>query len=155
MRFVDVIHPVRPEDLPRILDVWEASVRAAPGLVSEAYIQFFKPLARDELLRLVDLASIRDDNGEIVGFVGVADEKIEALFVHPARRRSGVGRRLANYAVSRGATAVDVDEQNEAAVRFFSGLGFEIAARSAVDAMGKAFPVLHMRVARADPRRPC
>jgi putative acetyltransferase len=155
MRFLEVIHPVRSEDLPRILDVWEASVRAAPGVVSEAYIQFFKPLARDELLRLVDLASIRDDSGEIVGFVGVADEKIEALFVHPAQRRSGVGRRLANYAVSRGATSVDVDEQNEAAVRFFRVLGFEIAARSDVDAMGKAFPVLHMRVPTADPRRPC
>lgn len=145
MKYLDVIHPVRSADLPRVVDVWEASVRASHGFVSDAYIQFFKPLARDELLRLVELASVRDDAGQIVGFVGVADGKIEALFVHPDRRRSGVGRRLATYAVSRGATSVDVDEQNEAGVRFFRALGFQVAARSDVDAMGKAFPVLHMR----------
>ena len=146
MTFLEVIHPVRSEDLPRVADVWEASVRAAHGCVSEAYIQFFKPLARDELLRLVELASVRDEKGEIVGFVGVADGKIEALFVHPAQRRSGVGRRLAAYAVSRGATSVDVDEQNEAAVSFFRGLGFEVEARSDLNAMGKAFSVLHLRL---------
>jgi putative acetyltransferase len=145
MSYLDIIHPVRADDLPRVVDVWEASVRAAHGFVSDAYIQFFKPLARDELLRLVELASVRNAKGEIVGFVGVADGKIEALFVHPDWRRSGIGRRLATYAVSRGAMAVDIDEQNESALRFFRMLGFRVAARSAVNGLGKAFPVLHLR----------
>jgi putative acetyltransferase len=146
MTFLEIIHPVRSDDLPRVVDVWEASVRASHGFVSDAYIRFFKPLARDELLRLVELASVRDDKGQVVGFVGVADGKIEALFVHPAWRRCGVGRRLATYAVSRGATTVDIDEQNEIGVSFFLGLGFEIVARSDVHAMGKSFPVLHLRL---------
>lgn len=146
MSVLEVIHPVRLDDLPGVVDVWEASIRAAHACVSEAYIRFFMPLARDELLRLVDLGSVRDAKGTIVGFVGLADGKIEALFVHPAWRRRGVGRRLATYAVSRGATTVDVDEQNDVGVSLFRGLGFEIAARSDVDAMGKAFPMLHLRL---------
>jgi putative acetyltransferase len=41
---------------------------------------------------------------------------------------------------------VDVDEQNDVGISLFRGLGFEIAARSDVDAMGKAFPMLHLRL---------
>lgn len=145
MSVLDVIHPVRFDDLPGVVDVWEASIRASHECVSDDYIRFFKPLERDELLRLVDLGSVRDAGGTVVGFVGLADGKIEALFVHPAWRRCGIGRRLATYAVSRGARSVDVDEQNQAGFNFFRALGFEIAARSQVDALGKAFPVLHLR----------
>jgi putative acetyltransferase len=146
MTFLDIIHPVRADDLPRVVDVWEASVRSSHGFVSEAYIQFFKPLARDTLLRLVELSSVRDATGQVVGFVGVADGKIEALFVHPEWRRRGIGRRLATFAVSRGATSVDVDEHNHVGLSFFRTLGFDVAARSDVDAMGKAFPVLHLQL---------
>jgi putative acetyltransferase len=147
MIFQEVIHPVGVGDLPRIVDVWEASVRAEREPASEAYLQFFKPLVRDELLRLVDLASVRDRDGRIVGFIGVAEGKIEALFVHPAWRRRGIGRRLVTYAVgARGASTVDLDERNEAAVSFFRRLGFEIVARSDVDGVGKAFPRVHMRL---------
>ena len=143
---LEVIHPVRFDDLPGVVDVWEASIRASHECVSEPYIRFFKPLARDELLRLVTLGSVRDAKGTIVGFVGLADGKIEALFVHPAWRRCGVGRRPATYAVSRGAMTVDVDEQNDVGLSFFRGLGFEIVARSDVHAMGKSFPILHLRM---------
>ena len=147
MTFQDTIHPVGADDLPRVVDVWEASVRAEHDFVSEAYIQFFKPLVRDELLRLVELASVRATDGEIVGFVGVADARIEALFVHPAWRRRGIGRMLVTYAVAaRGATSVDLDEQNASAVRFFGRLGFTIVGRSDIDGVGKAFPRVHMRL---------
>ena len=44
-----VVSSVSPEDFPRIVDVWEASVRATHHFVSEADIQFFKPLVRDGL----------------------------------------------------------------------------------------------------------
>ena len=150
MTFQAAIHPVGADDLPRVVDVWEASVRAEHDFVSEAYIQFFKPLVRDELLRLVELASVRSSDGDIVGFVGVADQRIEALFVHPALRRRGIGRLLVAYAVaSRGATMVDLDEQNESAVSFFSSLGFAIVGRSNIDGVGKAFTRVHMRAAAA------
>lgn len=150
MTFQDTIHPVTADDLPRVVDVWEASVRAEHDFVSEAYIQFFKPLVRDELLRLVELASVRATGGDVVGFVGMADGKIEALFVHPAWRRMGIGRRLVAYAVTaRGAMSVDLDEQNASAVAFFSRLGFAVVGRSDVDGVGKAFPRVHMQLGAA------
>ena len=44
-----VVSPAHPEDFPRVVDVWGASVRATHPFVAEADIQFFKPLVRDGL----------------------------------------------------------------------------------------------------------
>ena len=44
-----VVSPVHPEDFPRVVDVWEASVRATHHFVTAADIQFFKPLVREGL----------------------------------------------------------------------------------------------------------
>ena len=44
-----VVSPVEPGDFQRVVDVWEASVRATHPFVAEADIQFFKPLVRDGL----------------------------------------------------------------------------------------------------------
>jgi putative acetyltransferase len=146
MTFLDAVHPVDADELPRVVDVWEASVRAEHDVVSEAYIEFFKPIVRDELVRLVDLAAVRTRDGAIVGFVGVADERIEALFVHPGWRRMGVGRRLVDYAVTaRGATSIDLDEQNVAAVEFFRRVGFVVVGRSDIAGVGKTFPRVQLQ----------
>jgi putative acetyltransferase len=142
MTFQEVIHPVRSEDLPRVVDVWEASVRAAHGFV-EAYIQFFSR-SRARFVWSISLRARREGRDRRLRRRRRQEDRgaVRASGTAPVRRWP----RLANYAVSRGATSVDVDEQNEAAVRFFRALGFEVAARWDVDAMGKAFPVLHMRV---------
>jgi putative acetyltransferase len=146
MTFLDAVHPVGADDLPRIVDVWEASVRAEHAVVSEAYIEFFKPIVRDELVRLVELSAVRGRDGAIVGFVGVADERIEALFVHPAWRRMGVGRRLVDHAVmARGATSIDLDEQNVGALAFFLRLGFAVVGRTDIAGVGKAFPRVQLQ----------
>lgn len=146
MLLQDGVHPVRPEEGDRLVEVWEASVRATHDFLSESDIQFFKPLVLPGLLTLDHLLCVRDLEGRAVAFVGVSHGKMEALFVDPSCRRSGVGRRLARHAVVElGAVSVDVNEQNEQAVGFYRRLGFEVEGRSPVDGMGKPFPLLHLR----------
>jgi len=140
------VHAVRAEEADRLLEVWEASVRATHHFLSESDIQFFKPLVVQSLLTLDYLHCVRDLNGELVGFVGVSEQRMEALFVHPLFHRAGVGRRLSRHAVVElRATRVDVNEQNEGAVAFYRRIGFEVEGRSEVDSLGKPFPLLHMR----------
>jgi len=140
------IDRVGPEESARLVEVWEAAVRATHHFLSESDIQFFKPLVLQELLTLEHLLCVRDLEGGLVAFVGVAGDKMEALFVHPSCQRAGAGRRLARHAVVElGATAVDVNEQNHQAVAFYRRLGFEVEGRSEVDGTGKPFPLLHMR----------
>lgn len=147
MLLQDGIYTVESADLPNVVDVWEASIRDAHGLVSDAYLQFFKLLVRDELLRLVELAGVRDTSGVLTGFVATAAERIEALFVHPASRRRGIGRRLALHAINAaGAAAVDLDAQNVPAIRLFQSVGFTIERRWNVVSLGKTFPMIGMRL---------
>lgn len=141
-----MISPVQHEDRDRIVEVWEAAVRATHHFLSEDDIAMFRPLVRDTYLDLVQLFGMRAADGEITGFVGVADRKIEMLFVDPAYHGQGIGRALVEYACSAlGANQVDVNEQNSAAVGFYERLGFTVHARSELDSMGKPYPLLNMR----------
>lgn len=88
-----------------------------------------------------------DKDGEILGFSGSADEKLEMLFVAPSSRGYGVGKSLLNHAISeKSVRLVDVNEQNGQAVAFYQHFGFEVFDRSPVDGQGKPYPLLHMRL---------
>lgn len=143
------IFPVLAEDYPRVVEVWEASVRATHHFVAESDIEIFRPIVRD-VLPLQTLVCVRDGAGMVAGYVGVSGEKVEMLFIHPDYRGQGAGRRLMAYAVETlGATEVDVNEQNDQAVGFYLHLGFEVVSRSERDGMGKPYPILHLRRAAA------
>jgi len=140
------VHAVRPDEGDRLVEVWEASVRATHRFLSESQIEELRPMVLQALLALPHLLCVRELGGNLVGFVGVVGNKMEALFVHPSWRGAGVGRRLADYAMTElGATSVDVNEQNEQAVAFYERLGFRIEGRSPMDSVGRPLPLLHMR----------
>ncbi len=138
---------VEPEDVDRLVELWEASVRATHDFVAEGDILRLKSVIRHALPHIPALACVRDADGEIAGFVGVADTKVLMLFVDPVRRGEGLGRRLLEHAVHvLGASSLDVNEQNEQALGFYLRLGFEVIGRSPVDDTGKPYPLLHMRL---------
>ncbi len=65
------------------------------------------------------MSCFKDSNGRILGFIGVADFKIEMLFVDPDYIGQKIGRKLIEYAIKNfGAFKVDVNEQNPAAIGF-------------------------------------
>ena len=93
----------------------------------------------------VDLYGFEQD-GRLVGFIGVAENNIEMLFVSSECRGEGIGKKLLTYAIEElQVNKVDVNEQNTQAVGFYQHMGFSVATRSELDAEGKAYPVLHMR----------
>lgn len=148
MQSQDAISLVQPQDYARVVEVWEASVRATHNFVSESDIQAFRPFVREELPNVETLACRRDDDGQVVGFIGVVAGKVEMLFIHPAWRGQGIGRRLLTWAVETvGATTLDVNEQNGQALGFYQRMGFEVVGRSPLDGLGKPYPLLHMRKA--------
>ena len=135
-------------DVPRAVEVWEASVRATHHFVTEADIDLFRPLVRDALASgSLSVACIRDETGAVVGFIGVADGKVEMLFVHPDWRGYRLGRSLLTYAISHwDARTLDVNEQNPQAIGFYEHIGFIAVGRSELDGMGKPYPLVHMRL---------
>ena len=145
MELQEGVRPVGPDEGERLIEVWEASVRATHDFLSESDIQHLKPFVLPALRGMEDLFGVRDEGSVLAGFAGTASEKIEALFVHPSWHRLGAGRRLVRHAVKMlGARSVDVNEQNQGAVAFYVRLGFRIEGRSDKDGMGLPFPLLHM-----------
>lgn len=140
------IHTAGPPDFPEITDVWEASVRATHHFLAEQDIQYFKPLILNEYLYHVRLFCVRNEQQQITGFLGLSDDKIEMLFLHPSVHGKGIARELVNYAIhEHNIRKVDVNEQNEQAVGFYKHMGFEVVDRSPVDSLGKPFPILFMQ----------
>ncbi len=139
------IEQPRPTDFPALADLWEASVRATHDFLTEEDILFFKPLILEQYLKAVRLYCSKNAQGTITGFIGVAEHKVEMLFITPGVRGKGIGKALLHFAINElQATAVDVNEQNIQAVGFYLHEGFEVVERSATDSMGKPFPVLHL-----------
>ena len=130
-----------------LLAMWERSVRATHTFLTEADITFYRPLTEEILIdEALDLWVLTDGDTP-VGFLGLAGHSIEALFLEPARRRQGIGRRLVEHAqkITGGALTVDVNEQNDEARRFYDALGFAVVARTSHDSTGRPYPIVHLR----------
>ncbi len=84
-----------------------------------------------------------------MGFVGVAGDKIDSLFVEPDQHGKGIGRRLVEHALRKGsALSVDVNVQNRGAQAFYRRMGFQEVGRSEVDGTGRPYPLIHMKIVR-------
>lgn len=136
-------------DHPELLALWEESVRATHAFLPEADILALKPLILHEYFGQVELFALRGEEGGIRAFMGVAEDRLEMLFVRPDCLRQGLGGRLARHALETlGVRAVDVNEQNPDALAFYLRLGFRVAGRSETDGQGRPYPLLHLSVER-------
>ena len=114
------IHTPRLGDFAELTDVWESSVRATHDFLPDSYIQLLRPLVKDQYLDSVMLACCKDlARKKICGFVGVAANKVEMLFIHPDYRGLGIGKSLLSFAINElNAQELDVNEQNPQAIGF-------------------------------------
>lgn len=136
---------VEKDDYLQLIKIWEESVRATHDFLPEKEIEELKPLILNNYFDAVVLKCGKNSKGEILGFIGVADYKIEMLFISPSAQGKGVGTALCHYAMEHlGATKVDVNEQNPQAKRFYQKIGFNVINRSELDGQGKPYPILHM-----------
>ncbi|MBR9776036.1 MAG: acetyltransferase [Cytophagales bacterium] len=144
---MNAIDNISKEEYKEVVEIWEASVRATHDFLKEEDIEYFKPLILNTYLDAVELKCIRNNDRKIVGFLGVADQNLEMLFIDPDFRGKGIGKALLNYSIHKlNVRKVDVNEQNEQAVGFYKHFGFEVIKRSDLDSSGKPFPTLHMEL---------
>ncbi|UTW09821.1 acetyltransferase [Pseudomonas benzenivorans] len=131
-----------------LIEIWGSSVRATHDFLGEDNIKSLKPLMLDHYFDAVDLRVAKDESNAIVGFIGVAEQNIEMLFISPSHRNKGIGSLLLKNAIkNQGARKVDVNEQNLDATGFYEHLGFSVTGRSPLDGQGNPFPLLHLELA--------
>jgi putative acetyltransferase len=142
------IRRARDAERTKLLVLWERAVRATHLFLGDGDILALRPLVADELAsRTLDWWVMALTSNEPIAFLGLTKGAIEALFVDPNYHRKGVGAALVEHAqrLNRGSLAVDVNEQNTEALRFYQALGFAREGRSDVDGGGRPFPILHLR----------
>lgn len=145
MKMKQKIDIIRKTEYQEVVQLWESSVRATHHFLKEEDIEYFKPLILNTYLDAVELRCMRNDENNILGFLGVAEQNLEMLFIDPEHRGKGVGKSLLDHAMENlNVTKVDVNEQNEQAVGFYEHFGFEVIGRSELDSSGKPYPILHM-----------
>ncbi|MDM4769156.1 GNAT family N-acetyltransferase [Solimonas sp. SE-A11] len=143
----------RPDEYEAITQVREASVRATHDFLTTADVAALRPSLLHEYLSAVTLRVHVDEQDRIRGFIGVAERKIEMLFIAPEARGQGIGKQRLDHAVTRlSAWLADVNEQDPQATGFYRAMGFEVFDRSPLDGQGKPFPQLHMRRKHAVPQ---
>ncbi|MDR7211556.1 GNAT family N-acetyltransferase [Flavobacterium piscis] len=141
------IDNIKKNEYNEVVNIWEASVRATHHFLKEEDIQYFKPLIFNTYLDAVELKCVRNEEGEITGFLGAADQNLEMLFIHPDYRGKQIGKALLNFSIEKmNVRKVDVNEQNDQAVGFYRKCGFETTSRSELDSFGKPYPTLHMEL---------
>ena len=135
-----------PELVERLVDVWERSVRATHTFLSEAEIAEIKPFVPQAIAGVETLVVAEGDGGS-AGFMGVQDGRLEMLFLDPAARGNGLGRRILEHGIEQlGVTELTVNEQNPQAVGFYEQLGFKTYRRTELDEEGHPYPLLYMRL---------
>lgn len=138
-----MIRQITPTDYPRLLQIWESAVLATHDFLKKEDFSYYK----ENLPTYFSFVSLwgYESEGQLVGFMGLAENSLEMLFIDAAIRGQGIGKKLLDYAIqNEGITQVEVNEQNGQAVGFYEYMGFQVQSRAALDGQGKPYPILKM-----------
>lgn len=128
-------------DYSPLIDIWEKSVAGTHDFLSkENYDIIHSKLP--EYFKNVALY-VYKKSSEIIGFMGVHEDKLEMLFIHPDYFRRGIGSFMVKYAIKfLHIKYIDVNEQNLVAIEFYKSLGFIVIGTQEKDEFG--YSLLHL-----------
>lgn len=130
----------------RLLDVWENSVKATHLFLSDDEINHIKQYVPQALESVPHLIVAENEKGKPVGFMGIADQMLEMLFVSNESRGQGIGRLLLQYGIENySIERLAVNEQNPLAKGFYEHMGFKVYKRTELDEQGNPYPLLYMK----------
>lgn len=131
--------------LEQLLDVWERSVRATHLFLSENEIEGIKKYVPQALDEIPHLIIVENENQVPVGFMGIAEQRLEMLFISDEERGKGLGKELLKYGIEKySINDLAVNEQNPPAKGFYEHMGFKVYKRTDYDEQGNPYPLLYM-----------
>lgn len=81
-----------------------------------------------------------------LGFMGIAENRLEMLFLLPEERGKGFGGRFLRLATEKyGGIKLAVNEQNPLVRGFCEHMGFTVYKRSELDEQGTPYPLLYKK----------
>lgn len=130
----------------QLVDIWQKSVEPTHLFLSSKDITDIRPEVIMGLEQIPILLVAFSDNDEAIGFAGIAEQKLEMLFISPDYFDQGIGYKLISIAMNDyHVIYVDVNEQNPRALKFYQRQGFVIFNRSELDSANRPFPILYLK----------
>ena len=134
----------RKDEGDKLISIWCRSVDATHRFLSAEYRIELEELVSSFLPEAPLWVAVTEQD-EPVAFMLLTVQHMDALFVDPDVRGSGVGKLLIEHALSMVSTlTTNVNEQNEQAVGFYKKMGFTVTGRTEVDDLGRAYPLLNL-----------
>ncbi|WP_316858275.1 GNAT family N-acetyltransferase [uncultured Cohaesibacter sp.] len=138
-----MIRKFETDDTEAVMTVWRSASDLAHPFLSEEFQQRAERLTRDIYLKMAE-TWVCEQDGQVVGFIGLLDDLIGGLFVHPDCHGQGIGRALVDKAVTlKGDLVVEVFVDNPIGRRFYAAYGFE--GEKQVNDPHSGFPLLRLR----------
>ena len=132
--------------IEQLLKVWESSVKATHLFLSTEEINNIKQYVPQALNDVPVLIVAENEDGNPVGFMGIANKKREMLFISKESRGQRIGKHLLQYGIENySIIELAVNEQNPLAKGFYEHMGFEIYKRTELDEEGNPYPLLYMK----------
>lgn len=136
------------KDYSKIMEIWEASVKATHDFLKQEDFELFKNLIPNEFLPQLNVF-VMEDEGIIPAFFAVSDDNLEMLFVDAESRGKGFGKFAVDYIINiLKIYKVDVNKQNTEAVDFYLKQGYQRIGYSETDGMGKPYPLLYLEYSK-------
>jgi putative acetyltransferase len=140
------IQPYNDKFKEQMILVWENSVRATHDFLVPSDIDYYKKIVSSIDFNSFPVFCLTEAD-TVLGFIGIAENKIEMLFLAPEHIGKGLGKTLMNFAINElDVNKVDVNEQNHNAINFYSKFGFLPYDRTDKDDEGKEYPILKMKL---------
>ncbi len=133
----------------QVLTIWEKSVLATHDFLTSTDFEEIKELVSGINFNAFQVFCLTKEN-LVLGFIGVADKKVEMLFIDPKYFGQGLGQKLLSFAVTElNADKLGVNEQNKKALKFYQKFGFETFERTDKDEQGRNYPLLRMKLTKS------
>lgn len=85
--------------LQPIVQLWEENVKVTHTFLTEEEIQNIKQYVPQAVEHVQHLCIALFKQGKLLGFIGVADQRLEMLFIQVNARGQGIGKQLLRYAI--------------------------------------------------------
>lgn len=132
--------------IEKLLQVWESSVRATHLFLSDEEINNIKQYVPQALKDIPVLVVAKNEDGNPAGFMGIAEQMLEMLFISADYRGQGTGKQLLQYGIENySVNKLAVNEQNPLAKGFYEHMGFTVYKRTELDEQGNPYPLLYMK----------
>lgn len=139
------IRPSRPDDGPRVVEIWQRAVAATHHFLSPEDRTALDEMVSGFLPQAPLWLAVNSDDVPLA-FMLIDNGHMEALFVDPASRGTGIGAALVRHGLAiHPKMTTDVNEQNGQAVGFYERMGFRRTGRSPLDGQGMPYPLIHLQ----------